>query len=355
MKLAVLAASLSFFSLAVSASTIRQSDAMVRLLNSPASQGPRLFEAAAERVASDAKLGMPLQRFIMAVHPDLPPKYRLDEATRKEYLESSRPKIVALAEQRDNSLAWYLLALESDDLKLLERAADAGNVQAENAWGTYLLGKGEPEKAFGYFKSAAAKKDANGIFNLGMCYMQGVGGEPNEKLAFECFRSAADMGHPGAINNIGGCYRDGIVVEKNPELSATWFKKGADLGDMYGQLNYALALQHGEGVAVDEAMAAGLLKESAMQGCPEAMNVYGMCYFGGRGVARDPVLAVAWFRRSAVAGFPPAMENLSECYDRGVGVEKNSMTSTVWKMRARAAMGDEAAAEWLESVSVKDE
>lgn len=355
MKRFAFAAVVAVCALEVFAAPMKQSDAMVRLLNSVSSQGPKLFEAAAERVSSDAKLGMPLQRFMMAVHPDLPPKYRLDEETRKQYLDSSRAKILALAEQRDNSLAWYLLALESDDLTLLERAADAGNVQAQNAWGTYLLDKNEKEKAFEYFKSAAAKKDANGIYNLGMCYMQGVCGEPNEKLAFECFRTAADMGHPGAINNIGGCYRDGIVVERNPELSAMWFQKSAELGDMYGLLNYALALQHGDGVSVDEAKAAELLKESAMQGCAEAMNVYGMCFFGGRGVARDPVLAVAWFRRSAAVGFPPAMDNLAECYDRGVGVEKSAMTATVWKMRARAACGDVAAAEWLETVSVKDE
>ena len=49
------------------------------------------------------------------------------------------------------------------------------------------------------------------------------------------------------------------------------------------------------------------------------------------------------------------MENLAECYDRGAGVEKSAMTATVWKMRARAAMGDAAAAEWLDTVDVKDE
>ena len=337
------------------AETMKQSEAMLRLLNSSASQGPRLFEAAAARVASDAKLGLPLQRFIMAVHPELPEKFRLDEKTRSEYLEGSRPRIRMLAEQHDNSLAWYLLALENDDLELLERAANGGNVQALNARGTMLMAKGEEAEAFENFKSAAATKDANGIYNLGMCYLRGVGCEANEKLAFECFRTAAEMGHPEAINNIGGCYRDGLVVEKSPETSVTWFAKSAALGDMYGQLNYALALQRGDGVTQDESKAAELLKESAAQGCVEAMNVYGMCFFGGRGVEKDPMLAVAWFRRSAAEGFPPAMENLAECYDRGAGVEKSSMMATVWKMRARASMGDAAAAEWLESMDVKDE
>ena len=330
-----------------------QSEAMCRILNSKTAQGPKLFEAAVERVASDAQRGLPLQCFMMAVHPDLPEKFKLDADTRQKYLERSRPKIRQLAEQRETSLAWYLLALETDDIALLERAANLGNVQAMNAWGTYLLGKGEIDKAFAQFKEAAAKKDANGLYNLGMCYMQGVGCEQNEKLGFECFRTAAELGHPEAINNIGGCYRDGIVVERSLEAAAEWFSKSAELGDMYGQLNYALALQIGEGVLQDEVKAVALLKDSAAQGCPEAMNVYGMCFFAGRGVERDPALAVAWFMRSAAEGFPPAMDNLSECYDRGIGVERNAMTSTVWKMRSRAVQGDAAAAEWLDSIAPK--
>lgn len=352
-RLAVLVLSLLCATLA-SANQMKQAEAMVRLLNSSASQGPRLFEAAAERVAADAKLGMPIQRFIMAVHPELPEKFRLDEATRNEYLESSRARIKSLAEQHGNSLAWYLLALENDNVEFLERAANGGNVQALNAYGTLLLTKGQTEKACESFKAAAAKKDTNGLYNLGMCYLKGIGCDANENLAFECFRAAAEAGHPEAINNIGGCYRDGVVVEQSAETSVMWFAKSAELGDMYGQLNYALALQRGDGVSQDEAKAAELLKESAAQGCVEAMNVYGMCYYAGRGIERDPMLAVAWFRRSAAAGFPPAMENLAECYDRGVGVERSAMTATVWKMRARAALGDAAAAEWLETMDAKD-
>ena len=338
-----------------SAEQMKQAEAMQRLLNSSASQGPRLFEAAAERVASDAKLGMPLQRFIMAVHPELPEKYRLDEETRNLYLEAARPRIRQLAEQRDNSLAWYLLALEKDDIELLERAANGGNVQALNARGTMLLASGDRDKAFECFNTAAAKKDANGLYNLGMCYLNGAGCEANENLAFECFKTAAEMGHPEAINNIGGCYRDGVVVEKSAEASVMWFAKSAELGDMYGQLNYALALKRGDGVSQDDAKAVELIKASAAQGCAEAMNLYGMCYHEGAGVERDPMLAVAWFRRSATLGFPPAMENLAECYDRGIGVTKSTMTATVWKMRARAALGDTAAAEWLNTMDVKEE
>lgn len=298
----------------------------------------------------------------------LPPSAQLDEATREKYLEGSRNRIRALAERRGNPLALYLLSMENNDIQLLRRAADGGNVQALNALGTVLIEQAmvaDPadtnsvksllKDGFECFRRAADKKDANGLFNLGMCYMQGFGCRANGMLAFESFRTAAEAGHPEAINNIGGCYRDGLVVPQNYESSVRWFSKSSELGNAYGQLNYALALQRGEGVPKDLKKSVELIKASAAQGCVEAMNAYGMCYYDGLGVAKDLDLAVAWFGKSARRGFAPAMENLSHCYEKGEGVERSEMRSTLWKMRARAARGDKAAAEWLESDAVPKE
>lgn len=341
------------------------------LLNSRSSQSPKRYAEAADRVARDAKAGMPLQQYMLAVlqgQEGLPPSAQLDEATREKYLEGSRNRIRALAERRGNPLALYLLSMENNDMDLLRRAADGGNVQALNALGTVLIEQAmatDPadtnsvksllKDSFECFRRAADKKDANGLFNLGMCYMQGFGCRANGMLAFESFRTAAEAGHPEAINNIGGCYRDGLIVQQNFATSVRWFAKSAELGNAYGQLNYALALQRGEGVPKDLTKSIELLKASAAQGCAEAMDVYGMCYHDGIGVAKDFDLAVAWFSKSAQLGFPSAMENLSFCYERGEGVERSEMRSMLWKMRARAARGDKAAAEWLESDAVPKE
>ena len=346
---------------------MKQSEALVRLLNSRSAQSPALYREAAERVARDAETGMPLQRYMLAVLsdlPDVPADIRVEGEKRKAYLDGCRDRIRQLAERTDNALAWYLLSLENNDMECLRHAARGKNVQALNAWGTLLLNQAQAsppptnvvelqEKSFRCFRLAAAQKDANGLYNLGMCYMHGLGCRPDPALALQSFRSAADCGHPEAINNIGGCFRDGIAVEQDSAEAAKWFRKSADLGDPYGQLNYALALQRGDGVSKDEAAAVELLRLSAAQDCAEAMNVYGMCYYSGRGVARDPALAVAWFRKSAAAGFPPAMENLADCYEKGTGVERDAMQATLWTMRARASRGDAAAAEWLGSMDRK--
>ena len=347
------------------ASPEKSSNAIARLLNSRAAGSPREYAEAAEVVAEDAKKGRPLQQFVIALvsqEANAPEAARLSKDVRREYLDQSRDKIRALAENKGNALAWYLLSLENNDLQMLKRAADGGNVQALNAFGTITLtqalskpGLADSEreavvrKSCGYFRQAAELNDPNGLYNLGMCYLHAYGIDRDREKAFSCFRTAAEAGHPEAINNLGGFYRDGIVVEKDPVLATRWFQKSAELGNAYGQLNYALALQRGEGVEKDLAKAVGIFRSSAEQGNAEAMNAYGMCLFFGEGVDKDLAAAVTWYRRAAACGFPPAMDNLATCCSLGVGgLEKSERAATVWKVRGRAARGDSNAMVWLE-------
>ena len=364
MKKMFLAALCTLSLVCVAAAADKASEAIVTLLNSRASGSRSEFREAAKIVAAGAKEGRPLQQFVIALvtnDRDLPRKLRLKPETRKEYLDQSRDKIHRLAEEKNNALAWYLLSLETNNLSFLKRAADGDNVQALNAWGTISLTSAlrNPSmetnevartlaKCFGLFKKAADKGDANGLYNLGMCYMQGYGCTPDEDLAYKCFRTSAEAGHPEAINNVGGFYRDGIVVRANPETAAKWFAKSAELGNAYGMFNYALALQRGEGVEKDVAKAVELLKEASELGNAEAMNAYGMCFYSGSGVEKDPVEAVKWYRVSAGRGFAPAMDNLSSCYNLGIGVKKDEKEGLVWKVRSMAARGDRNAAAWLQ-------
>ena len=363
MKKGLLTALCAFSLVCASGAADKSSEAIVTLLNSRASGSRSEFREAAKIVAASAKEGRPLQQFVIALvanDKDLPRKLRLKPETRREYLDQARDKIRRLAEEKNNALAWYLLSLEKNDMSFLKRAADGDNVQALNAWGTITLTSAlrNPSmetnevartlvKCFGLFKKAADKGDANGLYNLGMCYMQGYGCLPDEDLAYKCFRTSAEAGHPEAINNIGGFYRDGIVVRANPETAAKWFSRSAELGNAYGMLNYALALQRGEGVEKDVAKAIELLKEAAELGNAEAMNAYGMCFYSGDGVAKDAAEAVKWYRASAARGFAPAMDNLSSCYNLGVGVRKDEKEGLAWKVRGMAARGDRNAAAWL--------
>ena len=337
-------------------------NAIMRLLNSRASGSTRAYAEAAEEVAALAKQGKPVYGFVLALvsrERNAPPAARLDEATRNRYLEACRGPIRRLATERNNPMAWYLLSLDAGDTNLLRRAADGGNVQAQNAWGSFLFTQAISQggttnaveaalaKAYGLFKLAAGTGDPNGLYNLGMCHWRGLGTSRDEQNAFNCFRAAAEKGHPEAINNIGAFFRDGIVVDKDLDLSAKWFAKSASYDNAYGQYNYALALRRGEGVAIDLKRSAELLAKAADGGCVEAINTYGVALWKGEGVKADPRKALQMFLRAAEVGYPPAMENISTCYEKGIGVAADERKAMEWKIRSRAAQGDRNAQAWL--------
>lgn len=208
-------------------------DAVAVMLNSPNACSVRTYQVAKETVAREAAAGKPLQQFVMGVTTD-------DKKLAERYLEASRGRIRHLAAQTDNPLAWYLLSLDSDDLKLLRKAADGGNVQALNALGTIVTTEaldkknGMPtnnvevilKKSFDCFRRAAAQRDPNGYINLGTCYLRGLGCRQDLVMAFECFRSAAEAGHPEGMDNVSACYQFGHGVRPNTELSLFWAMRG---------------------------------------------------------------------------------------------------------------------------------
>ena len=207
-------------------------DAVAVLLNSQNSTGARTYAAAKEMVEREAADGKPLQQFVIGVTTD-------DKALSEKYLNASRERIRELAEEKDNSLAWYLLSMEKNDFRLLRRAANGGNVQALNALGTLATQEAFSRKAastnalekilaksYGYFRQAALQRDANGFINLGTCYLRGFGCRQDMAMAFSCFQAAAELGHPEGMDNMSACYQFGHGVRKDNERCLYWAMRG---------------------------------------------------------------------------------------------------------------------------------
>ena len=208
-------------------------DAVAVMLNSPNACSVRTYEVARETVERDAAAGKPLQQFVIGVTTD-------DKKLARRYLDAARERIRYLAAQKDNPLAWYLLSLEANDLKLLRRAATGGNVQALNALGTIVTSEAFDKKngmstndieviltkSFDYFRRAAMQRDPNGYINLGTCYLRGFGCRQDLKMAFDCFKVAAEAGHPEGMDNVSACYQFGHGVAPNAEMSLFWAMRG---------------------------------------------------------------------------------------------------------------------------------
>jgi TPR repeat protein len=213
---------------AILIAAMSSADAVLTLLNSPSSTGPRTYAAAKAKVESDARRGHALQQYVVGVTTG-------DRRLAAKYLEQSRPKIREMAEKRNNPLAWYLLSLENNDLELLQRAAKGGNVQALNALGTIAISKAFAaenlptnslekilKRGFSMFSQAAAQRDANAMVNLGACYLRGFGCRPDWAMAFDCFKAAAELGHPEGMDNMSAAYELGHGVKPDAEKSLYW-------------------------------------------------------------------------------------------------------------------------------------
>ena len=207
-------------------------DAVAVILNSRNSTSRRNYDQAKAIVERDAKEGKPLQQFV----------YGLTAGDREEAakcLAASREKIRILAETKDNPLAWYLLSMENSDFRMLQKAADGGNVQALNALGTIAtqealarnaISSNDLErilkKSYDFFRRAAVQRDANGFINLGACYLRGFGCKRDMVMAFNCFMAAAELGHPEGMDNVSASYQFGHGVPKNEELCLWWAMRG---------------------------------------------------------------------------------------------------------------------------------
>ena len=214
------------------------SNAVIVVLNSRNAVSAKTFAEAQAVLERDAAAGRPLQQFVVGVTTD-------DKALARKYLEASRPRIRMLAEQKNNSFAWYLLSMESNDFNLLRKAADGGNVQALNALGTITTQEalarnsissnalaGVLRSSFDCFRKAAAQRDPNGFINLGACYLRGLGCRQDMAMAYSCFLAAAEMGHPEGMDNVSACYQFGHGVKKNADLCLLWAMRGrATRGD----------------------------------------------------------------------------------------------------------------------------
>ena len=212
--------------------SMSSSEAIAVLLNTSNAVGVKKFGEARTIVEREAGEGKLLQQFVIGVTTD-------DKTLAERYLNASRGRIRSMAEQANNPLAWYLLSVEKNDLSCLKRAVDGGNVQALNALGSIVLQEALQrknistngvanllKKSVSYFQKAVDKKDPNGYFNLGTCYLRGFGCRQDLPAAFRCFKAAADAGHPEGMDYVSACYQFGHGVPRDSKLSLEWAMRG---------------------------------------------------------------------------------------------------------------------------------
>jgi len=96
--------------------------------------------------------------------------------------------------------------------------------------GVKLSDSGRNVEAFSLFKQAADTGSSLGQYNLGSCYMDGVGVKQNASKAVFWYSLAARGGLAVAQTKLGLCYYRGVGVEQNKWQALNWFQLAAKQG-----------------------------------------------------------------------------------------------------------------------------
>ncbi|MFZ4775985.1 MAG: hypothetical protein ACOYM3_11505 [Terrimicrobiaceae bacterium] len=193
-----------------------------------------------------------------------------------------------------------------------KQAADLGNAEAWNVLGILTMqgGDSKASEAFGYFSKAADGGHPRGIYNLGLCYQDGVGTASDSSKAVGLFQKASDLGIPEAMIALASAYETGIGTSSDADKAFQWYQKAADAGDIDANVALGKAYAEGNGVTRDEAKAATLFEQAAAKDRADAINNLGVLYANGRGVAKDPAKAKSFYAKAAELGNAEARDNL---------------------------------------------
>lgn len=93
-------------------------------------------------------------------------------------------------------------------LDLLKKAAEAGDVEAQNDLGCYYFNNQDYQEAFKWFQKSAEQDFITAYSNLGRCYLNGFGVEQDVEQAIANYKIAAEKGMSDAEIMLGCIYQD---------------------------------------------------------------------------------------------------------------------------------------------------
>jgi TPR repeat protein len=161
---------------------------------------------------------------------------------------------------------------------------------------TYGVGvKADSVSAFEMCRSAAAKGDLYGQYNLGVCYSSGEGVASDDAEAEKWFRLAAGRGYSPAHLSLA------LLLDKrgDRESAAEALRLRVSAAERHNShAKYLLAgyYARGEGLLRDLEKSHDLYLEAANAGHVKAQYELGFIYLGGRGVPKDLVSAYTYWK-----------------------------------------------------------
>lgn len=128
------------------------------------------------------------------------------------------------------------------------------------------------EEAYYRYKKAAELGNRDGMYNLGLYYLNGLFVEQDDEVALQWLEKAANNGHSDAANDIGVYYHNSKNLRGKHFKAIKWYKLGAELGNKYSQCNLGWHYEYGMGCEVDLSLAKKYYELSAEQGFEDAIK-----------------------------------------------------------------------------------
>lgn len=195
---------------------------------------------------------------------------------------------------------------------------------------------GDYEAALSLWEPLARKGNARAQNNIGACFVDGLGVEPDLDLARRWLELSAEGGDPVGRRNLATLYFKGQGVGQDYARAADLYRAAAGDGDGPAQDMLSWMLLEGEVMPADPAEARRWALAAAEQGIASSMTRLGMIAHNALGMDRDPVEAVRWWRKGAEAGDADGQAMLGAAYHLGAGIPRDRVAAFAWLLRAHA-------------------
>jgi TPR repeat protein len=212
-------------------------------------------------------------------------------------------------------------------MPLLDRLLGRGSrppadIAASMAAATAAAGRGDYAAALAIWGPLAHAGVARAQNNIGACFAEGLGVEPDAGLALRWLTLSAGNGDPVGQRNLAAVHFKGQGVEQSDEEALRLYRLAAAQDDAPAQDMLSWMLLEG-GREADRPEALRWAKAAAEAGVASSMTRLGMMHHEALGVERDAMMAAQWWRRGADAGDSDAKAMLGAALLLGQGVAKD--------------------------------
>ncbi len=130
----------------------------------------------------------------------------------------------------------------------------------------YHLHHNQPEVALKFLKTLESMNHAEGLFFLGLFYLNGYGVEKDLTIANQYFFKAGHLGFAPAFKELADSYLSGEGVRKSSELALYYYECAARRRYGPGQFNAGVLLKGGKEVSANPQKAYDWLDQAAHNG-----------------------------------------------------------------------------------------